>query len=633
MCGIAGYVLRRPALEAGLIEDMLGGVRHRGPDDEGVVLIDSREGRYFPAATDRTTSLIRERSEEARRAKRVHDVAFGHARYAVIDLSHAAHQPFISRSGRTVAVINGEIYNHLELRTELAKLGVHFRSASDTEALVEGYEIWGDDLWRRMNGFWAVLLHDAVAGRVVISRDRLGVAPLYMRETTAGIFFASEIRPLLELSPRTFEIEPDAVRGFIATGFRDYDEGTMFRAVRSLPPASVTTIDLQPECGGSLWGQAKPKRFWHFPEARLGPGEMSITEAAKGLRERLVGAVALRLRSDVPVALELSGGTDSSCIAAAVAELGRKPEAWTVVVTERNELPWAAAVAAHFGFPHRVLNDASEHTADGAASFARIMGEPWHSPNVQTSWMMRKAMKGEGVGVVISGSGGDEILGGYEHEFWDAARADLVRNGLRTHALAHSMAYRLASRERVVHSLRELIGAGRRLVGGGGDRKEETAVRSRAERLLDGYPGLDFGARVRFHCEIARLPYYLRNGDHLTMSLPLEHRFPYLDVDLVEFAATIPVDLLYANGWTKYALRKSMEDRLPAAVTWRRDKMGFPFPLERFLNASEGRLQTHTGLVVQRGYHPPVNYRQLVARDPHRLWRICATGFWLASVS
>jgi asparagine synthase (glutamine-hydrolysing) len=630
MCGLGVYVLREARERTDELSLLLDGNRERGPDDEGAVLIDRSSGSLTLLSTPRSVPTARERDASLANARSRHDVAFAHARYAVIDLSEAAHQPFVSGDGSIVGVLNGELYNHLELRAELQGAGHVMRTASDTEVLVEGFRRWKHELWRRLNGFWAAFLYDASDGSVIVSRDRLGVAPLYLRETRAGLYFSSRIRPLLAVEPRASAVDEGAIREFIETGVKDHGDGTFYCDVKSFPAASVMTIPGRDRLGPIV------HRYWSFPGDRMRASDIGLEEAARELHQRLVRSVELRLRSDVRVAFELSGGLDSSSIVAAAAELGVRPSTFTISVPERNEVPWAQAVARHFGLSHTILEACEDEVVADAPVLSRIMEEPYHSPNVHTSWKMRREIKAQGNAVVVSGAGGDEVLGGYEHEFWDAARSALWDEGARWHAVRHGFMHRTGSWARARHSWHETIGTARRVaraaVGSGQpvqlEGGEASAIRSRPPAQL-----MSFHERVRYHCEVSQLPYYLRNGDHLTMSIPLEHRFPFLDFELVGFAARLPVAHLYARGWTKFALRHAFRRDLPPDVVWRREKSGFPFPLGRFLTRNEERLTApaRAGSTFLGSGDRPFDYAALRRHDPLRLWRLCSTGFWMES--
>ncbi len=628
MCGVTGYLRRTPTADPSVLVALLAGIRDRGPDDEGAAFILPAPPRILPLTTTGSRATIRERAPELASTPTPHIAALAHSRYAIIDLSDAAHQPFVSSDGTIAGAFNGEIYNHVELRRELEDRGVRFRTASDTEVLVEGFRLWAEQLWPRLSGFWAAALYDTRDRALTISRDRMGVAPLYYRETEAGLFFSSRIQPLLDVMPATRAHDDSALRGFVVAGMKDFGPDTCFRDVKSFAPASVYRFAE----GRCAIAEASIRQFWQLPATRWRLGDLSLDEAAHGVRERLVRAVELRLRSDVPVAFELSGGLDSSSVVAAAAELGGAHTSYTVSVPERDEWPYAREVAARFGITPLVLTAGEDGLIDDAARFARVMEEPYHSPNVFTSYDMRRQIKADGFAVVISGSGGDELLGGYEYEFWDAAFAALWREGHGGKALRHAFGHYAGSAHRRRHTAREIIGALKRLVSGSAsDRGAPSGARSPAEQLRLSYASRSFDDRIRYHFEVAQLPYYLRNGDHLTMSIPLEHRFPFLDTALVEYCAQLPVAYLYRDGYTKYVLRHAFRDVLPPQVTWRREKMGFPFPFARFLARHKTILAPYAtrAAAAVPVFSGALRYDDLMTEDPLLLWRLCSTGLWL----
>src|SRR2546428_590743 len=200
MCGVAGYFVQHPTPASRVVIHMLlAPLELRGPDDAGVCLVSRADGTIRHCRCDRTVAPVAARLPhfESATSESPHDLALIHTRYAVVDLSEGGHQPFASRDGSVLVVFHGEIYNYVELRDELRDQGVTFRTASDTEVLVEGYRAWRDALWPKLNGFWAVAVYDAADHSVTLSRDRLGIAPLYYRETPGGFYFASSIRSLL----------------------------------------------------------------------------------------------------------------------------------------------------------------------------------------------------------------------------------------------------------------------------------------------------------------------------------------------------------------------------------------------------------------------------------------------------
>jgi len=320
MCGIAGYFLKNLTVyDSRQIELLLTSIRQRGPDDEGICLINRERKSSHSYKTDLTSpSVGYDLSHiDSDDSKIRHDLALIHTRYGIIDLTDAAHQPFVSSDGSVVGIFNGEIYNYIELREQLLSEGAEFRSSSDTEVLIEGYRVWGEELWAKMNGFWAVALFDFKRSSIVLSRDRIGVAPLYYRETKDGFFFASAIQPLIDIDPRGVDLNTDVILGFAQTGIKDHDNTTYYSQIKSLP--SSCTVIFQ----GSQYtlAEAKSKQYWDFPKSRLSIDDIPFNEAVEKYRETFFNSVALRLRADVKVAFELSGGLDSSSVVAAAAIL------------------------------------------------------------------------------------------------------------------------------------------------------------------------------------------------------------------------------------------------------------------------------------------------------------------------
>ncbi len=608
MCGIGGYILKEAAQhDDGCAAALLAGVRRRGPDDEGMVFIDRASRKAGDLAT--------------------HDAALVHARFAIIDTTAGGHQPFESGDGKCTAVFNGEIYNYLELKQELARDGVVFRSASDTEVLVEGWRRWRHGLWEKMNGFWAVALYDAEANEIVLARDRLGVAPLYYRQTGRGFYFSSLIAPLCRVAPGGDEIDTDALRGFIEEGLKDHDGTTMYRHVRSLPPAS--TISWRYGAGARL-EDAQVRSYWSLPDAPLTERDISLPEAARQLHDVLLDAVRLRLRADVPVAFELSGGLDSSSVVALAAELGgARLTAYTIKARGRDETRYAAALARRYNIDHRVLAGIEEDLPRDAADFARVMEEPYDTPANYVHHRMLLRIKADGFKVVVTGAGGDESLAGYEASFWPAARRALQEQGHGAQAEWYEFCRRFGTWQRACATLSNYPAAlARRMGFCRGLTPERRRGLSRAAAHQAYHDASGFHARRLFHFRVGLLPYYLRSTDHYTMNIPVEHRFPLLDYRVVELGIKMPAAYLFHNGWTKYVLRRAMASALPGEVLWRRRKMGFPFDLAGYLPRYEKFLAPHLDVLAAAGFAGSDHQTQ-ARRDPGLAWRRSSAGIWL----
>jgi len=649
MCGIAGYFVRKPSKgDTTTIQTLLKSIRQRGPDDEGVCLI-GRGGKVCKFyRTEGTLPTIEMEHIGHTQSIIHHDVALIHTRYAIIDLTEGGHQPFVSSDGSVVLIFNGEIYNYIELRGELSSLGVSFRTGSDTEVLVEGYRVWGHQIWAKLNGFWAVALYDFGTRCMTFSRDRLGVAPLYYRETPEGVYFASSIQGLIDIDVKSTEIDRDKVVGFIQTSLKDFDNTTFYKQVKSVPQATSLTFD---QTTHSVEGATK-LQYWKFPRTRLSLSDLSFQEAVNMYRDTFFNAVEVRLRADVKVAFELSGGLDSSSVVAAGALLrNNNITTFTIQVPEENEEPFARSMLERYGdIDYRVLSEPENDFPLEQCHFAEMMEEPFHSPNIYTHYKMRQKMKKEGVSVVLAGVGGDEVFAGYEGKFWPKASAELRGNGHVWHSIKYNMARewrgggkRFLHRER--NRLRGWVGGYVKTLGSSQARNSASKARGQAgwesrggqcdrtvaEIYQGEYGNLPFHEQSVFHWTIGLIPYYLRSNDHFTMAIPLEHRFPFLDYRMVELGLQMPVAYLFKDGWTKYILRKAMEPYLPKTIVWRKSKMGFPFPYRSFLTAHSQvfeplieKLQT-VGLPIKE-YG---TYNDLLNRNPLQLWRLCSTALWL----
>ncbi|NQT33003.1 MAG: asparagine synthase (glutamine-hydrolyzing) [Candidatus Omnitrophica bacterium] len=637
MCGIAGYFLKNPTEHSiRNVDLLLEPIRKRGPDDEGVCLISRDNRSYQFYKTEKTVRSIAEGLPhiDDRSAIVRHDVGLINTRYAIIDLSDGGHQPFISRDRSVIVTYNGEIYNYLELKEELSALGVKFRTTSDTEVLVEGYCLWKDKLWEKMNGFWAVVLYDLKDNSIVFSRDRIGVAPLYYRQTPEGLYFSSYIQSLVNISPKDVGIDNDVVLGFAQTGIKDHDDTTFYSGIKSAPQATAITFRTNEF---TLEG-AEHKRFWNLPAERLTPSDLPFAEAVDKYRNTFFEAVKLRLRADVKVAFELSGGLDSSSIVAAAAMFkNNNITTYTVKIKDADEEPYARSILKKYPVDYKVLADTEEDFLHDFEDFSRLMEEPYDNPSNYNHNRMLQKMKDDGVFVVVTGAGGDEDLAGYETSFWPKAYKELKEGGLPSFLSADWYEFRRrfrtldASRKTLQHYLVDPLKPVLGLFNGKGG--GITPTMTSALEYRQEYDHLSFHQRCLYHFHVALVPYYMRSSDHYTMGIPIEHRFPFLDYRMVELGLSMPVQYLFKNGWTKYILRKAMEPYLPKKIVWRRQKMGFKFPYSKYFSTNRKKFKPLLKYLKETDL--PVksfgNYDSLLKKDPVLLWRLLSTAIWAKS--
>jgi asparagine synthase (glutamine-hydrolysing) len=607
MCGIVGMVdLSGATLDPALLKSMTDAIHYRGPDDEGYVLINQGTSRYQAYSGPASPESVRTALPPiAAAGDFAANFGLAHRRFSIIDLSAGGHQPLFSQDASCSVVFNGEIYNYIELREELEKLGVTFRSTSDTEVLLEAYRIWDTDCFSRFDGFWAVALYDFRKRRLILSRDRLGKKPLYWTQFGSRLYFASEIKSLLRVPAvsNSRKANDVAIWHWCVDGRRDLDNSTFFDGIRSLPAACWTIVDDNFPNNIQI--------FWEVPRERMREVDISVPEAMQLVRKTLDDAVRIRLRADVPLALELSGGLDSSTVLALAARHhSGQITTYTVKFSDPrwNEEPFARSIASRYNTDYRVLEPEIGGFWQRIMAFTELQEEPYHSPNMQTSQMIWSLMRAAGTKVALTGAAGDEMFAGYARYYWHAQFENLSHG-----RLGHLVDNAVHWTERQ-HSLSAI---GREIAGMLGLRHLMRRVKSAIPALNNQYiknirmPAKQYYAAsltewLREEIVNTQIPYWLRSGEKNYMGIPFEARSPFLDYRIVEIAARMPTTYLIRHGWHKWILRKAMEDSLPAEVVWRRVKMGFPYPYEQFFAKYHGIID----LILTEARNPYINFQR-----------------------
>jgi asparagine synthase (glutamine-hydrolysing) len=645
MCGIAGAIVLDQRLRTLLpsVVDMTRALAHRGPDDEGFVIENNGLVKLLSGRDSSPTlrALLPDAEVGFNRPTRW---AFGHRRFSIIDTQSRAHQPMVDHRERSLLCFNGELYNYIELRAELEAEGEPFTTASDTEVMLAALTRWGVDALAKMNGMWGFAFADFRRGEIMLCRDRIGEKPLFYAEHEGVLYFASEIRALHAI-PGIWDRrapDPDRVITFLGLGLRDHRSGSFFKGIEQLPPGSFMRI--RPD------GTRTIEKYWCLPKTRWSTRDLSFDEAASGFIQRLSDSVALRLRADVPVAAELSGGLDSTSIVQIASGLIRArnlPALQTVTIKYSDpacdESPLAGEVARACGVPWTALNLEASDYWRSANDLLRIQEQPYESPNLLGSQTLWRYFRNMGIRVVLNGGGGDELVGGYIHQHLPPLIFEKVLDGNIVGAITEARAWQgmphihpTAMRRHLLYCLPKplrRIYLSRMLTMpsfaslGPCHLIENTSIMNdalvmRHARLSDTLP-----SNINFF----PIPMYMVHGDKLAMSLPIEVRFPFLDPNLVDFAFQLPVDYLIRNGFSKAVLREPMRPRLPAAITNRREKMGFPVPLAAWMR--EGKEQIIAE--VREGRACGFIDADMFARDfdtmePGFIWRIHQVVRWMA---
>jgi asparagine synthase (glutamine-hydrolysing) len=622
MCGIAGIVsFSRKPVDVLELQQMIDAINHRGPDDEGFALInrDQRSIRHFSG--NRSSEDIRSKFQHLQGAGPTNaSIGLAHCRFSIIDLSSAAHQPFSDSDGMYCLAFNGEIYNYIELKKKLEALGSRFRTASDTEVFLEAYRQWDTGAFNRMNGFWAAALYDVKKNILLLCRDRLGKKPLYYTEQNDCFYFASEIKALISIPSinRRIALNEAAAYTWLSFNRKNLGTTTFFKGIELVPKATYLNV------GEKITKQFIP--YWRLPDKRLMEKSIGVADAAGRLRELLINAVTIRLRSDVPVGLELSGGIDSSVLCAVLNEIGADVPCYTVQFndTEWNEESFARSVAGKFGKKLTVLYPPNGCFWKSISSFTCLEEEPYHSPNLYSSMQAYIRMREAGIKVSLNGAGGDECFAGYPNQFWSLQWEHLLTGNLK-HYFANAVKYSEKGNILMNSLYAPFYILARKiyhLYPMSINNKGFSINKNCREPILP-YITATLSGRLHNEMDSMLMPYWLASGDRTCMGVPLEVRAPFLDYRIVEFAFTLPISYLIRDGWHKWILRKTYEDVLPGEVLWRRKKMGFPFPIRSFLCHNKSIID----LIVQKTSNPYVTIDKRY--DPGLIaWRALSFILW-----
>jgi asparagine synthase (glutamine-hydrolysing) len=652
MCGIVGIVAAAEPLNPAVLQQMNDLLSHRGPDGEGFFLASGEWSGLRYSFHRRVSDCGSER--QAR-------VGLGHRRLAILDLSERGLQPMSTQNGKTWIVFNGEIYNYLKIRADLAARGHVFTTRTDTEVLLNAYAEWGEECLGRLDGMFAFAIWDDAKNRLFCGRDRLGIKPFYYASLPGGFVFASEIKALFAVPGVTKEIDDQAAVGFLVHGNSDYSERTLFRRVKALPAAHSLIVE-------GTTGRLTIRPYWKLEPHPL--EELSHEDYVARLRATLAETVKSHLISDVRVGSCLSGGLDSSTIVALMGKIWRdSPEAATAIgdrlytftscydAKAFDEREYALEVANLVGAkPHLVFPSPEDFWSD----FQRMA---WHQDmpfsclNFYAQWRVMRAAKENGVKVLLDGQGGDEVFGGYA-KFRYAYVMSLLREG-RIGAATREVAGMLQRGDRYILDLRNgyryLPASLRRAL------KVDSVVQHVVNRdwnqalSEESTPGTRWwrnalhkngqGATLMQRIQvddisIDTLPQLLRMEDRSSMAFSLEARVPLLDHKVVEMGLSLPDDLKVHRGWSKFAVREGMTGLLPDSVRLRKTKLGFAAPDRAWLGdelrepiaellQSELRSRRYVDVQAVRQWHQSPEAKAAGGESLNGLFRILSLEMWM----
>ncbi len=565
MCGIAGFTLfNHPMGDTETLKSMGNAIYHRGPDAGGEYLDDH--------------------------------VGLAHRRLAIIDLSEAGNQPMFSINEQLVIAFNGEIYNFLDLREELEKEGFTFKTHTDTEVILALYQKEGEACLEKLNGMFAFALWDKAKQKLFIARDRIGKKPLYYYQQEGRFAFASEIKALLTLPDIPREIRLDAVYDFFAYQYVP-DPKSIFKYINKLSPGHYMTVDAQ---------GIEINQYWDISLKEV--RQQSEVELTKQLLDIATTCTKRRMISDVPLGAFLSGGIDSSGVVAMMAQNSDNPvKTCTIGFDDKrfNETEFAQVVAAKYKTEHHELTVHS-NVSDNLEKIVRYFDEPFADPSLVPTYFVSELAR-QHVTVAVAGDGGDEVFAGYSKY-----SVDDIENRLRNkfprwlrknvfpklaHLLTMSNATVCRKGKSLLTSLSLEPAMGFYLSNSMiDDRHWNELIKPEVENELGNYhpsklttdayekcDGPDHLAKILYTDMKTYLPGdILVKVDRMSMANSLEVRAPFLDKEVIEFAATAPSNMKFRNGEKKYILKEALKPLLPDDILYRK-KMGFSVPLASWL--------------------------------------------------
>lgn len=631
MCGINGIYLFSGAVDPKWTKKMTEILGYRGPDDEGYLFANTETGAFEQRSGNDTVPELKSSLPHVEDPSSSYNLAFGHRRLSIIDLSYLGHQPMPFDYGKYWIVYNGEIFNYIELRDELKRDGFHFETKSDTEVILASYLKWGFDSVKHFNGDWAFCIYDKTQNLLFASRDRFGVRFFYYFWDGETFAFASEIKALLSLPWIDKNLNPRQVYEFLIFGLMDHTDKTLYEKINQLKPGHNLVLSLD----------KKELKIFNYYNLSFNPDlgkydEKRALALAEDVKDLLYDSVKIRLRSDVPVGSCLSGGLDSSTIVMMVNKMIKEQGVSNINIGERqktftasyvndpvDESIYAKEVIERTGVDGQFTFPDGMKLWDELDSLLYHQDEPFGSTTIYAQWNVMRLASNH-VKVVLDGQGGDELLGGYlgyppfaisqgnYRLFWHrlklygrSAWTDLyLALGFRLAPTRLKDKYFYLARKRFFKSLKLVF-------------PQFYEQMSAMKEIV--YDVIRPNLNLRLWQDLTKysIPQLLHYEDRNGMAFSLESRVPYLDYRLVDYVMSIPAIYKIYNGWSKYIFRIAVKDILPEMIQWRKDKLGFTTPEKKWLSKDENPFKSFIDK-----YHLPYDGDLF-------WWRLFLTSHWM----
>lgn len=588
MCGICGiYTLSHDFLifsDFNIFPEMLEKIRHRGPDGWGIGIY-SHKNYYIQKGKTEKEFLPDFGNKEPFK------LLFGHRRLSIIDLSEEGINPLSNEDDSLWIIFNGEIYNYLELKKEL--LGKHtFKTKTDTEVILHAFEEWGIDCFSKFNGMWSIALFDQKNNKLILSRDRFGKKPLYYWENNNKIIFSSEIKSIIVHPEVEIKYNEQSIFDYLYSGygFTDICEETFFENINQVKPGTLI-----------IYQNGKRKETCYWDLTKIKEQKIKEVDIIPIFREIFIDSIRLRLRSDVPVGITLSGGLDSSSILAGLKIIKKddikKLYSFSSWYEGKNsdEREHITTMINWSGINSYTISPCAEDMIKEINTLIYHQDEPFSGTSIFASWSIMKKIKSHNIPVIITGQGGDEILAGYDKYY--APFFALLLNKFQFIRLIQEIFYAYSMKRvsipkdiknmfynfltfHLSDSLKKLLRSPKNLPEYlNFEWANKFQIRNIFQRVFSDI----LNNSLYLSTVTSPLPSLLRFDDRNSMAFSIETRAPFLDYRIVEFLYSISGNLKIKKGYSKYLLRRLFDGFLPKSITWRQDKLGFPTPLKEWL--------------------------------------------------
>jgi asparagine synthase (glutamine-hydrolysing) len=608
MCGIAGILVKRPTTINinEKIVSMTNALSHRGPDGEGFLLVN--ETSATPYFNERQQNFKRQDlnyipKTTIPKSNEENFLAFGHRRLSIIDLSDCGHQPMSNKESSHWMVYNGEIYNYIELREELKKLGHSFISTSDTEVILHAYKEWGTDCVKKFNGMWAFCIYDAHKQICFASRDRLGVKPFYYLNNNHLFAFASEQKAFVKSGLTKPAINRTALHDYLMNGLLENETSNFFEGITELWPGSNLIYNLKTK------EIATSRYFDLVSEINLSNDRLNDNELIEKINFVFENSVKLRLRSDVEVGTCLSGGIDSSALAVTISGINKQPlYCFTSVFNDPafNEEHFADTVAKQINGKHFKIEPTLKGFENEVDALVYSQDVPIWSTSTYAQFKVMELAKQNNIKVVLDGQGADELFAGYHHHF-AAKWSNLFSHGKYFEALRDIQdanktipgSFLFYFKERIKQNYnfnkKELLPFF----------KDEFA---RSNTIKNPFLYFnDVNQVLVDDIYNTRLKAFLKCEDRCGMWHSVESRTPFSDdIELIKLLFSFHGNKKIKNGVSKYLLREAVKDKLPKEIYSRYDKKGFETPMQQWMKELKPKMLTE----IKSADFEFVNYKE-----------------------